>query len=141
MLHSRDLIVDNTRLWLGTRWVHQGRSSAGIDCVGLIIRVAQSIGIEPEDFHGYSRRPNGSQFLKHLREQADRGDINDPKPGSIAVFKQNQFPCHTAVFALKYNKLSIIHAHASRKKVVEDMFDFEWPSKLMDVLEFPGVID
>ena len=139
MSHNRNEIVEEARKWLETPWVHQGRSAAGVDCAGLIIKVAEAIGHPAPDMKGYFRRPDGAKFLKHLRSNLVLGDYDNPKPGSIGVFRQNQFPCHVAIFSIKHDRLSIIHSHATRRRVLEEVFDHEWPIQLMQVLEFHEV--
>jgi len=38
-------VVAQARKYMGVRWAHQGRSPAGMDCAGLVIRVAQDLGL------------------------------------------------------------------------------------------------
>lgn len=138
---TRDQIVATARSWLGVRWIHQGRSRAGVDCAGLVIKVAEEIGHPAPDMQGYFNRPNGTEFLKHLRANLAKGDVTNPRDGSIGVFKQGKSPCHCAIFSTKNGEKTLIHGNARHRKVSEDKFAFEWVDNLIEVLEYHGVSD
>ena len=46
---TRTDIVAAARGWLGVPWRHQGRSRAGVDCVGLVVVVCRSLGLSDHD--------------------------------------------------------------------------------------------
>jgi hypothetical protein len=136
---SRQQVVDEARKWLGTRWVHQGRSSSGIDCAGLLIRVMGDLGLPVRDMTGYRRTPDAMTFLNHIRDQTDLAEII--KPGSIALFRQSAFPCHTGFFTEKHGILHIIHSYIGVTKVIEEPFAHQWPDQLVEARDIIGITE
>lgn len=120
--------AEAARGWIGTRWVHQGRTHAGVDCVGLVIVAARDLGIELPDIAGYRRTPDPKKFVNFILEHSDP----QPKPvvGSVGIFRDGNQPCHLAIFAEKHGQLSMIHAYAPRKVVMEEPFTHTWPNRL-----------
>lgn len=46
-------LVESARKYLGTKFVHQGRTSHGLDCVGLGMKAFRDCGVILKDFRGY----------------------------------------------------------------------------------------
>jgi len=136
---SRNDVVTEARKWLGTPWVHQGRARAGIDCAGLLIVTMQGLGLPVEDMHGYRRSPDGRAFREHIMRQTDLALT--PQPGTIALFREAQFPTHTGFFAIRDGKLTLIHAYMPAGKVVEEIYDHEWPERLVAMRDIRGLED
>jgi hypothetical protein len=136
---TRDEIVEAARGWLDTRWVHQGRSTAGIDCAGLLIKVHEDLGLPVEDMTGYRRSPDGVSFRRHIFNQTTH--TNDLLPGTICLFREALFPTHTGFLTMKHDRLHLIHAYATAGKVVEEPFDHEWPQLLVSTRNIIGLID
>ena len=132
-----DDVVAEARKWLGTRWVHQGRNEFGIDCAGLLVKVHEGLGLLVEDETNYRRTPTTTRFLEHIRNQTDH--VSAPEPGAIAVFRESTFPCHTGFFATRGGILTIIHSYITAKKVVEESFSHDWPSRLVETRRLRGV--
>lgn len=140
-LPDREAVVDAARSWIGTRWVHQGRTPLGVDCAGLVIKVHDMLGLEAEDMQGYRRTPNANTFLEHIRRQTTPAP--EPRPGSLGIFKETRVACHVGIFAWhpKYDCLSLIHAHAAHKKVVEEPFTKDWFFNLVECRDLIGLRD
>jgi hypothetical protein len=136
---NREEVVAEARKWLETRWVHQGRDANGIDCAGLVILVGQALGFPAEDLQGYRRSPDGVTFREHIFKQTTFEP--QPRPGSIGLLRDTNFPTHTGIFGEKEGQLTLIHAYAPYHKVVEVMFDKVWSDKLVAVRNFIGLID
>lgn len=139
---QRHAIVEEARKWLGTKWVHQGRNKFGIDCAGLLCVVGWGLGIDVKDKKGYQRVPDKAGFIAHLRSELTQGNVRAIKDGSVGVFTQSLYPCHTGIFCWNGGQLYLIHSTASRRKVVEEKLDGVRPEiRLTGVLEFPGVAE
>jgi cell wall-associated NlpC family hydrolase len=136
---SRDEVVAEARKWIGTRWVHQGRSEQGIDCAGLLIMVGNALGLPAEDLQGYRRSPDGKTFQQHIIKQTTFEP--QPRPGSLGMFREARFPTHTGIFAERDGQLTLIHAYMPYGRVLEEPFIHEWPTQLVAVRNFIGVID
>lgn len=139
---TRDDIVTAARGWRGIPFVHQGRTRAGVDCIGLVLNVAWELGAVPRtyDITGYSRMPDGSLF-----SECDRllTRISKPQIGSILVMRFDEEPQHIGFFAQYNGHPSVIHALAERPrggKVVEHRLTADWPSKVVGCFDFPGVV-
>lgn len=138
MLTPDDVIAE-ARRWIGTRWVHQGRTTAGIDCAGLLVCVLRNLGQEVEDMQGYRRSPDGESFRANIYNQTDYQ--SQPSPGAIGLFREAIFPTHTGFFAEQNGILTLIHAYSLAGKVVEEPFQFRWPEKLVAVRKIRGLVD
>jgi hypothetical protein len=136
---SREDVVAEARKWIGTRWIHQGRSEQGIDCAGLLIMVGNALGLQADDLLGYRRSPDGKTFQRHIIQQTTFEP--QPRPGSIGLFREARFPTHTGIFAERDGVLTLIHAYMPYGRVLEEPFIHEWPDNLTAVRNFIGVID
>ena len=130
-------VIAEARKWLGTRWVHQGRNEAGIDCAGLVVRVLGDLNLPVEDMIGYRRTPDAHAFLEHIRRQTQIAP--GPMPGTIAIFRQSQFPCHTGFFAEQDGKLTLIHSYMTYARVLEQDYAHEWPKLFVEARLITGI--
>jgi hypothetical protein len=81
--------------------------------------VARELGLSDYDFAGYQKRPTG-RFLSHFESNLDRCPLKVGKPGDIAVFTQAGQECHTGIIGQKHGMMTIIHATARHRQVVEE---------------------
>lgn len=137
----RDQVVACARTWIGTRFHHQGRAkNVGCDCAGLVIGVAQELNLSDFDITGYARLPAGD-FLKCLCDKhMTRIPLRDIQFGDVVLMRFADHPQHLAIVG-DYNgqELSIIHAYAPSKKVVETRFDNAWWLRTVAAYRLPGV--
>jgi hypothetical protein len=102
--------------------------------------VHNDLGLPVLDRQGYRRTPEENAFIDHIRSQTTF--TATPRPGDIAIFRQERFPCHTAIFGDdEYGRLTIIHAYATEGKVVEEVFDHQWVRQLVEARQFNGLSD
>ena len=122
---SKADIVQEARSLINITWEHEGRTIIGIDCVGLIIMVINNLGINLDNYNilGYSRRSNGDKILKEFRENMIQKPILKAEPGDVLLFRDSIFPCHVGIVAIQHGRPSIIHAHATRRKVLEEIME------------------
>lgn len=122
--------VQAARELLGVRWRHQGRSSRGVDCGGLVAYALAAVGCAYEDSVGYPRLP-----YRGTLEALMKKNFGDPLPkasrqfGDVILMRfNNSAPCHVGILGdyLHEGELSIIHAFAQNKKVVEHRLSSEW---------------
>lgn len=137
---SRKDIVNEARKWINIRWRHQGRTKLGIDCAGLIILVGNSLNLIDYDTANYQRRTHGTEFLDHFRNNMHQKPILDAQPGDVLLFRDKQFPCHSTIVSEIGGSQTIIHAHALRKKVVEERLNQgDWMQRVVACFEFIGL--
>ncbi len=135
-------IIMAAREWIGVRWQHQGRTIHGIDCVGLILKVGQELKLVDFDTTNYQRRTHGTLFLKHFKEHMKQKPILEGIPGDVLLLRDAQYPCHSTIIGERNNTQTIIHAHALKRKVLEEPLNQgDWLDKRVACFEFIGVED
>ena len=128
-------IATEARTWLGTRFHHQGRlKGVGCDCAGLVVGVAQALGLSEFDKTDYSRLPDGDMLRTVCDENMHCIAWTDIAVGDVLLFKFDQFPQHLAIVGdHPLGGLSIIHAYAPSHKVVEVRLDDVWKQRVVAV--------
>lgn len=124
-------IVAVARRYLHVPFVHQGRSIAGLDCLGLLLITAKECGlpfVESIDVPTYSMRPDTvllQQKLMHFLEPVTPCDI---RPGDVLLLRVQHAPQHLAIVTdyPAVNALGMIHAYAPARAVVAHRYDEEW---------------
>lgn len=132
-----DRIVTEARGWLGVPWRHQGRSRGGVDCVGLLVAVARALDLPHHDSTAYSRRPEGHGFVQHFRDHLTSISIPDAQPGDVLLFAEPAYPCHCGLRTTLRGVPHLLHAHALRRRVIEEPYAGEWPDKARFAFRFP----
>jgi cell wall-associated NlpC family hydrolase len=131
-----DAIVAEARGWLGVPWRHQGRSRAGVDCAGLVTLVAKALGLADYDTTGYGRRAQGQVFVEHFRANMEGVPIPEARPGDVLVFADHAYPCHCGFRTERPGRPHLLHAHATRRRVIEEPYAGEWPAKVKFAFRF-----
>lgn len=127
---------------MGVRWLHQGRSRTGVDCIGLVLLAARNAGLDvmayigERDRRDYTRAASPELYAlvsKHCTR------IDTPIPGCLVFFKfpRDDAPRHFAIYT---ERGSIIHAHIEQKQVIEHGYRALWPRWTDSLWRLPGVI-
>jgi NlpC/P60 family putative phage cell wall peptidase len=128
-MHTRQDVVDLTRSWIGTPWVHQGRrAGVGLDCVGLITSALAVLGEPTSDYTWYRRAPEGDNLLREIR--ARFVELPAPEPGSLLVFFIRSRRVAQHIGLLTYDG-TIVHANAAAGRVCEQPYDAEWQRRTL----------
>lgn len=132
---SSQQLVGAARRYVGTPFRHQGRSTAGLDCVGLLVRVAWDCGLTVRDRDGYGREPHRGLLRAGLQENLI--PVTDMQPGDVLEMRIVSDPQHVAL----YTGTTLIHALWQRGggAVREHSFDQRWRDRVVRVYRFPGV--
>jgi hypothetical protein len=79
--------INEARRYRGVAYQHQGRSKAGLDCVGLVILAGQTVGALPSDFAlpAYTEPPRPTLFDEFLPQFCQPVAL-DWLPGDLLVF-------------------------------------------------------
>ena len=143
-MHKRNEIVEAARQYIGVPWRHQGRQDKlGIDCAGIIVMVAKSLGYFVYDKVNYARRPNGFSFMQAFKDNMKQKPLTEMKIGDVLTFRENNYPCHCGIIGEdNEGNLTLIHAYAVKKKVWEELLEEgDWMKKRVACFEFYGVDD
>lgn len=130
-------VVTEARSWLGVRWAHQGRSREGIDCAGLVIRVARDLGYTRFDTTAYARQATDETMLALCAQHLQPVDVAVIAPGDVLVLAfENQR--HMGVVGNYFaGGLSLIHAYAlAPHRVVEVRLDSTWRARILGAFRF-----
>ncbi len=138
---KREDIVTEARSWIGTRFHHQGRlKGVGVDCAGLVVGVAEAVGINVHDYTDYSRYPDGQMLEQVCDEQLTRIALNEIQPGDVLLMRFETEPQHLAfVGDYEFGGLSIIHSYIQARGVVESRLDEVWLNRVYAAYRLPGV--
>ena len=134
-------VITEARSWLGTRFHHQGRlKGVGVDCAGLVVGVAEALGLQVQDRTDYTRQPDGTMLQETCDEQLIRIPLEDIRPGDLLLMRFEQEPQHLGIVGdYEFGGLSLIHAYAQARRVVETRLDEVWLSRVVGAYRFSGV--
>lgn len=140
----RDEIVATARSWLGTKFHHQGRvPHAGLDCAGLIVCLARKFDLSEFDVAGYPHAPDG-QLMRACDANMTRITVDDVLPADVLLFSfadlNQPQPAHMALVGdYLHGGVSIIHAFARARRVIETRLDDVWRKRIVASYRLPGV--
>ncbi|TGT76705.1 MULTISPECIES: NlpC/P60 family protein [unclassified Mesorhizobium] len=132
---TAEAFVAAARGFIGAPWVHQGRSDKGMDCVGLIVLAARSVGIDAPLKADYGRFQYYPQAREYLEQFCDR--VGSPELGDIVLFKTTQSLHMAIVSEVTDGRIArVIQALGHKSNVVDTALQFpplqlwrlRWPS-------------
>lgn len=132
-------IVACARTQIGVRWRHQGRTPQGRDCIGLVLHVAHTLGLSDFDTRDYARLATDETMLALCRQHMQSVLPGDLQPGDVPVFAFGVQRHIGIVGDYPGGGLSLIHAAAANRAVVEHRLDSVWRSRIVGRFRFPGV--
>lgn len=128
-------VIACARRLIGVRFAHQGRTVSGLDCLGLLIVTAQTLGLRiggvdaaALDVPHYGTRPD----VLLLKEKLDthllpiaRAEVRE---GDVVLLKIAGIPQHLGLISdyPMQGELGMIHAYAPVRRVVEHRYDAHW---------------
>lgn len=116
-------IITAARALVGTPYRHQGRDpQSGVDCLGLIICVAQVIGFDTKlDRQNYERFPDGEELRATLLASG-LVEINRAEPGCLAQICFRGLSGWGQHLAVVTDAATIIHAYERKRtgRVIEE---------------------
>lgn len=140
-------VVTEARRWVGTPYRHQARLHAvGVDCGGLVVCVAQALGLPVRDHPpGYRRLPDGHTLRAHIEGQCRR--LTQPEAGAVVLMRWVEHPQHVGLLAPgRVAAWGLIHATAEIGRVVEHDMTEDWEARVVTdergpcLYRLPGVV-
>ena len=138
-MHSKgDDIIAKAKEYVDVRYKHLGRSILGLDCIGLIIRVANDLGITDYDTVGYSRRPNLAEFHRELKNELVAIPLASLGNGDVVLMNEPRWPCHVGFYEVdEKGEAYIIHAWAVPRRVLREKVGPARRQKFIRAYRFP----
>lgn len=126
-------IVLAARGCLGTPFRHQGRlPGIALDCAGVAVHVAQSLGCAVDEPRAYGRLPHDGLLESWLDRQPYLVRAAAPAAGDILLMRFVTEPQHLAVCAGP----TIVHAYERIGRTVEHDLDARWRRRIVRVYRF-----
>ena len=139
---TRQQFVVEARKWLGTPFMHQGRTRGrGVDCVGLVLSVMHDLHLNrwwaDAECSVYPRFPVGRRVHEMCQERLTEKPIAQRQPGDVLTLRNPVAPCHMAIVTDK----GILHAYGAQTihKVVEHALSDKWLKRVEGCFAIPGL--
>ena len=136
-----EAVIDVARKYLGVRFRHQGRSKEeGLDCLGLLICISHDLGLNWQPHlqrkmceRDYSHTPNQAYLKDSLEMFLAPSEARTPQPAEVVLMNVEGRVQHLGVLAQQENnkRLTLIHAYAPTRKVVEHHLNTQWEKAVM----------
>jgi cell wall-associated NlpC family hydrolase len=127
-------IIAAARSQTGVAFKHQGRNPGQfLDCAGLAAFVAQSIGVDYNEWPGYGRQPCNGLLESVLDRQPGIIRVSASQPGDMLLMRFGAEPQHLA-FLTDIN--TIIHCYSTVGCVVEHRLDSVWVKRIARMYRF-----
>lgn len=138
---TADDVINAAREQIGIPFVHQGRSKKGLDCVGLLLKVADKLQVQYTDVEGYTRIPWGGLLEQTFDAHVASGQLvkinpTDYQKGDFLMMRFKGQPQHLAIFT---GDNTIIHSYAAVGMVCEHLIDDTWKNRITSVYRLAGV--
>jgi len=131
-------IVASARGMVGTKWRHQGRvPGVALDCAGLIVCVGKELDCMYYDSTGYQRESAPEGFVQYFREHGKEIPLARMHAGAVLVLTDHKYPCHCGIIGSNAHGLTLIHAYAFRRRVIEEQLTREWIMRAVGCFEYP----
>lgn len=131
---NRKEIITAAESMIGVPFLDKGRTRRGVDCIGMLILMAEENGWLPDNFEddlNYGAYPDRRQLLKGLTKHTR---LSTRKPGNVALMPMLGWT-HVGIITDR----NLIHADSSAGKVVEHVLDVRWERRIMSYWEFKGM--
>ena len=124
-------IIAEARGWIDVPFRHQGRSTSGVDCIGIFSCISQKIGRNIPVPNNYTHHPDQKFLLSEMERLFDRIEKSELAPGDLVLLRfaddRRRVPNrHVAI----RTDLGLLHASATFRKVTEHTLDDEWLAKI-----------
>ncbi len=140
-------VVAAARGFEGVPWVHQGVDPAfGIDCRGLLLCVARTLGYEPKTYPvTYRRRSPAAELRAALNEEMDEIDFSELREADVVLIKfpRDDAARHVGIIAQGLYERTIIHAYEPKKgggRVLEEPVR-RWLPYVVAAYRWKGIVD
>jgi hypothetical protein len=120
-------------------FLHQGRTIAGIDCTGLLVYIAEALGVPTDDPKVYAREPSGTLLRETLERHLGPPVSRPPGVNDVLLMQlpgQAQIG-HVGIVVPHPHGLGIVHAYAEIGRVVYQRMDQRRLDQIEEVYAWP----
>jgi len=126
MTYTRQQVADKARSMLGVRFLHQGRSRLGVDCVGLLYVILSELGYDGIcDVEGYRSSPPSRVIYDTMCLNFDEIPISEVGVGDIYLMRTGgRKPRHASILISDVYDYpngiepEVVHAYATAQRGV-----------------------
>lgn len=143
---DRHALLATLRSLLGVPFRHQGRDRSGLDCLGVVLFVAQAHGIPLEDQRGYPASTDGSWLRRECARQLVEIPVAEAQPGDVVQWAERSSregkapPCNLAFVAWHGGQVTLIHALVAMGGVYEHGYRAPWSTTMVQwAYQLPGM--
>jgi cell wall-associated NlpC family hydrolase len=133
-------IVNEARKLIGTPYRHQGRSRYGVDCVGFVVVIMETLNTMPAELQhaNYGRLPR-AELIEKTSKYCE--PLERPEPGALLLIRwpSEKNPGHTAIYTGDDGLM--IHAFGTLHRVVEHGYRGAWVKLTDSIWRLPGVVE
>tara|TARA_R110000824_G_scaffold20947_1_gene78566 strand:+ start:704 stop:1123 length:420 start_codon:yes stop_codon:yes gene_type:complete len=124
-----ETFADEIEKLVGIRFIKQGRTLQGLDCLGIIIYALKQMGITPKTRDDYSLHGENysEDLIRYINYSCDPvSDISESQRGDLIVFSAffNGYPKHLGVIDVAGD--SFIHTNEELGKCVREEMNENW---------------
>lgn len=134
-------VIASARKLRGLKFRHQGRTTRGIDCIGVLVVAFKGAGIKLKDRIDYGKLPANRKLaqslwqhfglpVKHGRKRIQPSDL---QPGDIATMHWGDEECHVGLIVDHPHGVGMVHAYNNGQGVIEHGVDALWASRMFAV--------
>ena len=132
-----DDIVTEAKKWVGVEFRHCGRNKYGVDCIGLVIKVAHGLNLSEYDTNSYARRPNVAEFLRGFKSHMDAVPKSQMAHGDVLLTKAVRFPVHCGILEVdEYGQKWFIHSSEPIGQVVREALSEQRMNDIIHVFRY-----
>ena len=143
---TRADIVAEALTWIDTPYQHQAMlKGVGCDCIGLIGGVALACNVQGASdwardprFKGYGRLPDPKPLLQACNEYLIAIPHQRAALGDILLLGWSEMPQHFTLISRESPRY-ILHSYISARRVVENIVDTTWQSRIRGAYRFRGI--
>ena len=147
---TRQRVLETMQRYIGLPFQYQGRGQeladgtrAGVDCIGLVLRVAWDCQIPLEDSADYRSIADAARLTAELERQLVALPVADVAPGDVVQWRNSGAlyspPDNVALVGWQDGRVTLVTALFSRGAVVEFGYRHPWPSLVTAAYRLPGV--
>ena len=146
---DRQTVLDTMQQYLGLPFQYQGRGQlladgtrAGVDCIGLVLRVAWDVGLALEDSADYQSIADAARLTAELERQLVAIPVTDLTPGDVVQWRERVAPYsppgNVALVGWQHERLTLVAAVIGRG-VLEWGYRSPWPARVTAAYRLPGL--